>query len=80
MIKDIKCDTYIQRLYCDKCNKEMKATDVFRHVNPPQYKHLCECSPEEPVVLNVGYPHFTFKDCVTEGFEHPNYEERSAEV
>ena len=53
--------TFINRVYCDKCGAEMKASPVVLDSFPPQYQYVCpECG--EYLTLNVYYPRTEYED------------------
>lgn len=43
MVKRQKVESYIEKLYCDKCGREMKPTGLCYSTYPEQYEYRCEC-------------------------------------
>jgi hypothetical protein len=41
MIRRKRADTFVYRLYCDKCQSEMTATGGALTSNPVMYTHAC---------------------------------------
>lgn len=57
------CDTYIERLLCDKCEREMEHYDTLLNESRQVigYKYCC-CN--EVVETRVKYPIITYKERV----------------
>lgn len=58
MIRRKRADTFVYRLYCDKCQSEMRWDAMTLTSNPPQYRHDCinpECDHTE-TVIGKHYP------------------------
>jgi hypothetical protein len=48
MIKNSTADVvYIERLFCDKCGKEMRIEPYVLMTFPEQYVYICDCGHKE---------------------------------
>jgi len=58
MIRRKRCDTYVYRLWCDKCGSEMRPSGEMLTSSPPQFPHACtneDCDHTE-ISVNRSYP------------------------
>ena len=61
MIKKIKVETYLTRLYCYKCGEEMAQGDTVLTTYPQQYSYHCpKCN--SVITDTKDYPYTTFKE------------------
>ena len=59
MIKKVEVKTFAERLYCDKCGKEMKSAEITLATYPMQYPYQCpNCGHRETTI--VQYPHIYY--------------------
>jgi DNA-directed RNA polymerase subunit RPC12/RpoP len=59
MIKKIKVNTFIERLYCDKCKNEMKKSREALTFPVTYIYHCVTCGNETP--LNTLYPNILYE-------------------
>ena len=60
MIKSKEVKTFLEKLYCDECQEEMKPTGRELLSYPPQYPHIC-FNGHETNLLSI-YPKITYKE------------------
>ncbi len=58
-IKAEPVTTRLLRLYCDKCGKELRHSQLLLS-SPPKYKYECTCGNVE--LLTTGYPSVRYVD------------------
>ena len=61
MIKEVRMNTYYQRLFCDKCEIEMTQTDRVWMMDPPKFKYECsKCG--ATLESTVNYPAIAYRN------------------
>ena len=55
MVKRAEVRTFINRLYCDKCETEMEKSNMVLTSHPPQYQYFCN-SCDFKMISWTSYP------------------------
>jgi len=61
VVKDKRVKRFMERLYCDLCEDEMKIVDEFRFCIVPEYRYKCgSCDNQE--LRGIKYPRIIEKE------------------
>ena len=62
MIRRKRADTYVYRLYCDKCETEMQADGGQLTSNPGRFVHKCPQCGHTESILGKRYPMIDYRE------------------